>query len=401
MKKSLSFAPGFSSTKYFDFKAKDRWTKLQDGSYSLASPDLEKDRLFAFGEIKVVEEQRAIKEGKKLYIAGVANANIIDRMSERLDPVGIELEYYSKNSQLLAHHSYYHPIGQVEDITPEEDGIKFRAWIGDPEKAELTPMQKEIRSLVSQGILRTVSVGFIPKKIRAPLFDDQGNMTEPMVIEKWELLELSVVAVPCNQDSTFETLDVQRASQAKKLSVALKQSKGLNEDVLEELEAAGLEIQTLIFSKAVFTQQEAEAWADEHGFVASSVDETEDSYRLRQQDPELFEEDSFKTIDLTEGVQAVIGKKKEAEGKESTDTKEDQYKTELMTLVKGMNELSKRSVELLETMLAKMEEKPTEEETPAEEDKPEDEKSFDARLTKLESLLGKVVKSIEVIALKK
>jgi HK97 family phage prohead protease len=404
MKKSIRLAPGFSSAKYFDFASPGRWTKLHDGTYSLASPDLDKDRLFAFGEIKVVGEERAVKDGKRLYIAGVANANIIDRMCEVLDPVGIELESFSKNSQLLAHHSYYHPIGQVEDITPEDDGVKFKAWIGDPEKAELTPMQKEIRSLVSQGILRTVSVGFIPKKIRPPLFDDQGNMTEPMVIERWELLELSVVAVPCNQGSTFETLDAQKASQEKKLSVALKQSKGLNEDVLDELEAAGLEIQSLIFSKDTFSEQDAKDWAEAHGFSAASVDETEDSYRLRQQEPELFEEDSLKTIDLTEGVQAVIGKKKDAEGKEATDTKEDQYKTELMTLIKGMNELSKRSVELLETVLAKLEEKPVEEveeeEKPAAEET-EEEKGIDARITKLEELVGKVVKSIEVIAAKK
>lgn len=407
--KSLQLEPGFDSKTYFDVSSRDRWQKLHDGTYTLQRPDLKKDRLFAVGSIKIASEQKEAKDAKRLYITGVANANVVDRMCERLEPSGVDLEFFSKNAQLLAHHSYYHPVGQVESITPEEDGVKFRAWIGDPEKAELTAMQKEIRSLVSQGILRTVSVGFIPKKIRPPLFDDQGNMTEPLVIEKWELLELSVVAVPCNQDSLFETLDIQNTSQRKKDVIALKQSNGINEDVLSELEASGLEIQSLLFSKDKFTEEDAIAWAKEHGFKSSDIDETEDSIRIRQDDPDLFEEDSFKTIDLTQGVQAVVAKRKENDEKagESTDNKEDQYKTELMTLTKGMFELVKRVVELNETILAKLEEKPMddmedEEEKPKDEMEEDDnEKSLAARIDALETLVTKVVKSIEVIASKK
>ena len=55
-------------------------------------------------------------------------------------------------------------------------------------------------------------------------------------------------------------------------------------------------VQTLICPKSSFTREEAVAWAKEHDFKADKVDETEDSYRLRQRDPGDFQEGSFRTI---------------------------------------------------------------------------------------------------------
>lgn len=70
------------------------------------------------------------------------------------------------------------------------------------------------------------------------------------------------------------------------------------------------EIQTLIFPKDKFTRADAVAWAREHDFKVSGnpgVDETEDSYRIRQRDPDKFKR--MRTISLPDsgGVKAVIG----------------------------------------------------------------------------------------------
>lgn len=71
-------------------------------------------------------------------------------------------------------------------------------------------------------------------------------------------------------------------------------------------------VQTLIFSKEKFkTSEAAQQWAKRHNFRSDKVDGTEDSWRLRQRDPELFDDKSFRTIELTDGVKAVIGKLKE------------------------------------------------------------------------------------------
>lgn len=86
-------------------------------------------------------------------------------------------------------------------------------------------------------------------------------------------------------------------------------------DVLNSvLKQEGMVIQTLIFDKQLFSRSAARRWAREHEFVSSKVDETETSFRLRQREPSEFQEDSFRTIDITEGVKAVVGRLK----KEST-----------------------------------------------------------------------------------
>ncbi|MCX7611852.1 MAG: phage portal protein [Ignavibacterium sp.] len=75
-------------------------------------------------------------------------------------------------------------------------------------------------------------------------------------------------------------------------------------------EEDGLKIQTLIFSKKYFTLEEAKKWIEEHGFVDNGVDETENSYRFRQRDPEDFDPESFRTITIDTGIKAVVGKLK-------------------------------------------------------------------------------------------
>lgn len=71
-------------------------------------------------------------------------------------------------------------------------------------------------------------------------------------------------------------------------------------------------VQTLILSKSVFTKVQANAWITAHNYKIKpgAPDETEDSYRYRQRDPSEFREGSLRTIEMTRGVKAVIGKLK-------------------------------------------------------------------------------------------
>ncbi len=70
------------------------------------------------------------------------------------------------------------------------------------------------------------------------------------------------------------------------------------------------EVQTLIFSKPKFDRAGAIKWAKDHDFRSDKVDETSTSFRLRQKNPGEFQEGSFRTIELADGVKAVIGKPK-------------------------------------------------------------------------------------------
>ena len=67
----------------------------------------------------------------------------------------------------------------------------------------------------------------------------------------------------------------------------------------------GTEVQTLIFSKDNFTEKSAKDWAKNHDFKYGYVDEKENTYRIRQQEPSDFE--NMRTIEMTDGVKAVIG----------------------------------------------------------------------------------------------
>ena len=156
--------------------------------------------------IKGNEKVKGFDESQKLYIKGIANANIVDRADERLDPTGIDIENYMKNRVLLLDHMYTASatVGRVISLDSQDSGVHFEAYVGDPQKAVLTQAQRDARSLIAQGLLQTVSVGFIPHKVKAPEFDDEGRLMEPAVILAWELLELSIVAVPANAGSVFE-----------------------------------------------------------------------------------------------------------------------------------------------------------------------------------------------------
>ena len=77
-------------------------------------------------------------------------------------------------------------------------------------------------------------------------------------------------------------------------------------------------MQTLVLDKEKFpTARAARRWANNHDFISTKVDETENSFRLRQRDPGEFKEGSFRTITISDGIKAVIGRLKEA--KSATD----------------------------------------------------------------------------------
>ena len=69
------------------------------------------------------------------------------------------------------------------------------------------------------------------------------------------------------------------------------------------------DIQVLVMSKAKFkTRDSASAWASEHEFKATNVRETGESWRVQQRDSGQFVEGTFKTIEMDDGVDAVIGR---------------------------------------------------------------------------------------------
>lgn len=86
-------------------------------------------------------------------------------------------------------------------------------------------------------------------------------------------------------------------------------------DYLNFLKASGMEIQSMIFSKenGDWTLDKAKTWLEEHDYRSDKIDETDQSWRFRQFDPSLCDEDTYATLteNFPEGVSAVACKKKD------------------------------------------------------------------------------------------
>ena len=112
----------------------------------------------------------------------------LDRDSDRLLPEGADLAAFRRNPALIWGHDYRElPIGTVEwiDVEPGR-GLRARwRWLEGDNHAS------RVRNAWNQGVVRAASVGFIPKK-SAP--NDFGGHD----ITAWELLEVSLVAIPAN-----------------------------------------------------------------------------------------------------------------------------------------------------------------------------------------------------------
>lgn len=308
-----------------------------------------------FKELKDHKKQFSFDD--RLDLLGVANANIVDRYDERVNPAGGQFEHFLKNRVLLIDHFYvsWATVGRVQELMPESDGVKFSAFVGDASMVggmqNLTLEQKRTMSLIAQALLQTVSIGFIAKKIRAPLYNDDGIMEEPAVIEVWELLEISIVAIPANPLSIFQAKSMAKSFyksliksmprsypvltatpysgknlikangftlKGTNLWVATEKVEGVKQtkkvSIKQEVDVpSGTQIQTIVFAKENFTLEQATQWAEDHGFRTDKVDETEESYRIRQRPPQDFEDDTFRTIEIDTGIQAVIGVPKEKE----------------------------------------------------------------------------------------
>lgn len=367
------------------FQDESRWQK-RGNVYTLRKPDQEKDKWVTSAHFKSTQK---LKPDERLKIRGTANANIIDRVQERLDPRGLDANDYLRNPQLLAHHSYYMPIGQVEVLDPQEDGVHFDGWVGDPAAVggpeHLTAMQHEMRSLIAQRILKTVSVGFIPHKFRAPLYNDSGEMEEPLVIEKWELLELSVVAVPCNQLSLFEVRDVQDQKEKRFWNLGALPLNGKPDDALKFLSENFTKEEIISLAQSLPEPVQAEASPDN--------DDSDEGENV------TVKTKGAKPAAKTEGSEGASGTGAKGEGEE--DNEEENYEKEVITLLRTMNAGQQKTLELCGEMMKRLmgdDAAPTEGDDEEDEEEKAAQDAVEKRIAALENGQKEIVEAIKSLA---
>lgn len=125
----------------------------------------------------------------------IASVPTVDRDRDRIMPLGIDLNNFRKNPLMFFGHNYRDPwavIGTAAEINLSADSFRVRPELREPVN-ESDPMHI-ISALWNQNILRAASIGFIPKKGKPNEFGGTD-------FEEIELLEISIVPLPANQDA--------------------------------------------------------------------------------------------------------------------------------------------------------------------------------------------------------
>lgn len=300
---------------------------------------------------------KALEDGS-VYVEGWANKAIVDRGKDLIGKKAWNLENYKKNSIMLFNHDHSKPIGKMMTVEARDEGLYVKGRISNSKDPEIS----RIRDLVKEGILNSLSVGI--------MVSDEENRDGVNMVKSAELHEVSVVAVPMNQDSQFtvsaksmqgslvDTIelisaevgfnDVAKACQllhaddtlylsvdeiATKIAeeAGVTKDKALSflrmheastpeeiktwidkacehtEDDTNKIKAEGKEVQAIKVPKASFESMEAlQAWAQESGWSVENIQETEDSYLLVQKPVDAFQGD-LSEIDMGDGVMAMVG----------------------------------------------------------------------------------------------
>lgn len=125
----------------------------------------------------------------------IASTPAPDRDRDRVMPLGGDLSNYLKNPVVMFGHNYWEPwalIGRAAEMQTDASGIRFRPELREPAN-ESDPMHV-IRALWDQNLLRAASIGFMP-------IESRENELGGRDFLKWELLEISLVPVPANQEA--------------------------------------------------------------------------------------------------------------------------------------------------------------------------------------------------------
>lgn len=162
-----------------------------------------KERNIDKQEIKQFENfniKAASIDTKNLTLEVIGSKEVPDRHGDIVKINGIDASFWMKNPVVPFAHKY--------DALPVAMGVGIK-FDGDEMimKLQFTPEDLydfgyKVFKMFESGFLRAVSIGFIPVKMA---WDDELKAN---IIEKSELLEVSVVPVPANQEALVKAYDI-------------------------------------------------------------------------------------------------------------------------------------------------------------------------------------------------
>ena len=178
----------------------------------------------------------------------IGSTEDIDRDGEVIRASGWDLKNFKKNPVVLFGHNHFAlPIGKSLETWVDDDKLKFKVKFASE---EANPLAGSVKKLIKEGIIKSTSVGFIPKKW------EDGDTQDPKgprrIYTKQELLELSIVPIPANPNAVLTS---------KAFGQALAENKISNKD-MEILDKALTQIKEMkekgIYEEVVLEEKETD-----------------------------------------------------------------------------------------------------------------------------------------------
>jgi HK97 family phage prohead protease len=206
--------------------------------------DKVQEKIFTSWEFKAIEPPTTL-DGKipenAIYIEGYANTTTKDRVDDVVaawnwsEPI---LSSYMKNGfgTLLFMHDHDKPVGKILEVEGRDDGLFVRGFVSKSWKDAW---------MVEEGLIKGFSIGYLIDWMNSR-YDAQ---TDTYYLAIKELLEISIVTIPANQDSLISSIKslIPKASNTtktmKNLFAKLNSFLGLNipDDATEEKAIEALE----------------------------------------------------------------------------------------------------------------------------------------------------------------
>lgn len=273
---------------------------------------------------------KAQDSDKGIVIEGWANKAVVDRGGDIIPKGAWDLKNYEKNPIILFNHDKSQPIGRAIVTEARDEGLYVKARISQSASPDIA----KVRDLIKEGVVNAFSVGF-------DMQSAEKNADGFNEIKQAELFEISVVAIPMNQDSVFSLAKSYDYDSLKTLCTKGKPADAATDEASEvaeepEAEAEGkasedaapsddatevaeedkpltpsiqIAIYAVNISKMDFESvEEAAAAVKAAGWAVETVEETEISWFFvqRPQDDFMQFADSF-TADIGENSAITLG----------------------------------------------------------------------------------------------
>lgn len=245
---------------------------------------------------KFITEVKSFSDEDRTILMCGSTANS-DRVGDKIELNGVDLKNFKKNPIILFNHDYDKVVGKAQEVYIKDEKLLFKIQFAD------TELGTEVFYLLKNGYLNASSVGFIGKE-----YKPNG---EGLTFTSIELLELSIVSVPCNPEAIIQ---LRKAVEQKTISKDMFINLGGIDEVSEK---AG----------AKFSKKNLDTIKEAIKLLNSLIEEPEDEEEEQEAEEDKPEEEKKNVEEQEEEPE-----KPEEEKKEYTN---EELFREIMQAIKG------------------------------------------------------------------